>query len=83
MYILEERYNVDGGNSGVWCLMTSGRRLARRLYLRDKNALAAEWEAVVLHALSKLGSLSYQPETGGSRRFDGLLKLQVKPQVSC
>lgn len=45
-------------------------RLVNRLNRHTREALAAEWEAVLLAALSTVGKLDYEPDTGGQRRLD-------------
>jgi hypothetical protein len=44
--------------------------LINRLNQNDKTSLASEWEIAILFALSKLGHVSYEPDTGGNQHFD-------------
>jgi hypothetical protein len=48
--------------------------LVDRLNRHTRESLAAEWETVVLAALSTVGRLDYEPETGGSTHLDVLFR---------
>jgi hypothetical protein len=61
-------------NGGV-CAPRPGREAVSRAHRGDLvHALAAEWEVIVLAALSRCGSLKHQKDLGGPSRLDVLFQ---------
>jgi len=48
----------------------ASKKLAQGLNQCDEQSLHFEWEAAVLYALSRLGTVTYEPDLGGTARLD-------------
>lgn len=57
-------------DSAAFLTDQQGQDLVRRLNRTDDQALQAEWELIILSALSRDGILVHEPELGGSRKLD-------------
>src|SRR5438034_5346379 len=56
--------------SGGFLMPAQLERLAARLNARNRDAVEAEWELVVLAALASIGAIEHEADLGGSTRLD-------------